>query len=139
MRHTSTVLVVAMLVAIAAGSQQKPDFSGKWRMADARAAKAEGPEVLTVKQTPDTLSIQGESSKGTQTRTYKLDGSETVNTTPQGQITATAKWDGDKLVILMKMGSMQRTQRWSLAEGVLTLENTDGDGTVTKWVYERAS
>jgi hypothetical protein len=139
MRHMSTVLIAAMLFATAAGSQQKPDFSGKWT-ADAQASKGGGPAVLTVKQTADTLSMQGESSSGaSQTRTYKLDGSESVNTLPGGQVTATAKWDGDKLVILMKMGDSQRTQRWSLADGVLTLENTNPDGTIVKWVYKRAS
>jgi hypothetical protein len=55
---------------------------------------------FTIKQTSDSLSIEGQGRGGnTQTRTYKLDGSEQEFTFGQMIAKSKAKWDGDKIVI----------------------------------------
>src|SRR3954470_21321309 len=69
---------------------------------------------MTVKQTATELSVETQGRNGPQTRTYKLDGSETEMA--MGQMTAkvSAKWDGSKLVITTKTDNGEQTQTWSL-------------------------
>jgi len=131
----TTALVVALAVA---GYAQKPDFSGTWTpepAADAAAAPAGGGGggrggggPMTVKQTATELSVETAGRNGPQTRTYKLDGSETDMT--MGQMTAkvSAKWDGSKLVITTKTEQGESTQTWSLADGKLKVDRTGGRG-----------
>jgi hypothetical protein len=127
----TTALVVALAVA---GYAQKPDFSGTWTpepAADAAAGGGGGRGMggpMTVKQTATELSVETQGRNGAQTRTYKLDGSETDMT--MGQMTAkvSAKWDGNKLVITTKTEQGENTQTWSLADGKLTIARTGGRG-----------
>ena len=74
-------MTAALVVALAvAGYAQKPDFSGVWTpepAADAAAGGGRGPGgPMTVKQTATELSVETQGRNGPQTRTYKLDGSE---------------------------------------------------------------
>lgn len=131
-------LTAALVVALAvAGYAQKPDFSGVWTPdVDPAAAAAAagggggrgGGGPMTVKQTATELSVETQGRNGPQTRTYKLDGSETEM--PMGQMTAkvSAKWDGSKLVITTKTDQGEQTQTWSLAAGKLTIARTGGRG-----------
>jgi len=131
-------MTAAFVVALAvAGYAQKTDFSGTWTpepAADAAAAPAGGGGgrggggPMTVKQTATELSVETAGRNGPQTRTYKLDGSETEM--PMGQATAkvSAKWDGAKLVITTKTEAGEQTQTWSLADGKLKIDRTGGRG-----------
>jgi hypothetical protein len=68
------------------------------------------------------------------TTTFKLDGSESVNTAGQGQSKSVAKWDGAKLVVKTTMegpnGATETTSTWSLsADGKeLTIVRTSARG-----------
>ena len=126
----TTALVVALAVA---GYAQKPDFSGTWTPEPAADAAAGGGGrggggPMTVKQTATELSVETQGRNGPQTRTYKLDGSETEMA--MGQMTAkvSAKWDGNKLVITTKTDQGEQTATWSLADGKLTVARTGGRG-----------
>jgi len=126
-------MTAALVVALAvAGYAQKPDFSGVWTpepAADAAAGGGRGPGgPMTVKQTATELSVETQGRNGPQTRTYKLDGSETE--VQMGQMTAkvSAKWDGSKLVITTKTDNGDQTQTWSLADGNLKVDRTGGRG-----------
>jgi hypothetical protein len=129
-------LTAALVVALAvAGYAQKPDFSGVWTPdVDPAAAAAGGGGgrggggPMTVKQTATELSVETQGRNGPQTRTYKLDGSETEM--PMGQMTAkvSAKWDGSKLVITTKTDQGEQTATWSLADGKLKVDRTGGRG-----------
>jgi hypothetical protein len=131
-------LTAALVVALAvAGYAQKPDFSGVWTPdVDPAAAAAAGGGgggrggggPMTVKQTATELSVETAGRNGPQTRTYKLDGSETDM--QMGQMTAkvSAKWDGSKLVISSKTDNGEQTQTWSLADGKLKVDRTGGRG-----------
>jgi hypothetical protein len=142
--------VAALAVATVAWAQ-KPDFSGTWQLDPEQsqmgggggARGGGGMAQMTVKQTADTLTIERQGRGGTQTITYKLDGSETKSTM-QGrggetmEQSHTAKWDGSKLVIVTKTGDMEATQTWALANGTLTIERTGGRGP-SKAVYKKTT
>ncbi len=139
------VAIATLAVATLAFAQAKPDFSGTWTPEPAAGAPAGGGAPgggapggggggrgfggpMTVKQSATELSVETQGRNGAQTRTYKLDGSETKITMGQMEATATAKWDGNKLVITTKTEQGEQTQTWSLANGVLTVDRTGGRG-----------
>ena len=135
-------MTAALVVALAlTGYAQKTDFSGTWTPdvpADAAAAPPAGGGgggggrggggPMTVKQTATELSVETQGRNGPQTRSYKLDGSE--SDMQMGQMTAkvSAKWDGSKLVITTKTDQGEQTQTWSLADGKLKVDRTGGRG-----------
>lgn len=108
-RVVAIVGAVAMvLVAASAFAQGKTDFSGKWTPeAPAAGAPAgggggrgggqQGP--MTITQTAATLTIERETPNGATKQVFKLDGSESVNTTGQGESKSKATWDGAKLKV----------------------------------------
>jgi len=135
-------MTAALVVALAlTGYAQKTDFSGTWTPevpADAAAAPPAGGGgggggrmgggPMTVKQTATELSVETAGRNGPQTRTYKLDGTETEVTMGQGTAKVSAKWDGPKLVITTKTEQGEQTATWSLADGKLTVARTGGRG-----------
>lgn len=131
------IATAVFAVATLAFAQAKPDFSGTWSPeADPAAAAGGGGRgmggPMTVKQTATDLTVERTGrGGGTQSTTYKLDGSETKVTMGQNEGTATAKWDGNKLVISTKAGEFATTQTWSLDGGVLTIDRTGGRGPST--------
>ena len=142
------VAIAALAVATVAFAQAKPDFSGTWTPEPAAGAPAAGAPAgggapggggggggrggfggpMTVKQSATELSVETQGRNGPQTRTYKLDGSETKIAMGQMEATATAKWDGAKLVITTKTEQGEQVQSWSIANGVLTIDRTGGRG-----------
>src|SRR5207237_960190 len=117
----TAVIVVALAVA---GFAQKPDFSGTWTPEPNAAAPAGGGGggggrggggPMTVKQTATELSVETQGRNGPQTRTYKLDGTETEVQMGQATAKVSAKFDGNKLVITTKTEQGEQTQTWSLA------------------------
>jgi len=141
------VMAAAVLAVATMAWAQKTDFSGTWTPDPAatgttgetgRGRGMTGP--MTVKQTADTLTIEREGRQGTQTTTYKLDGSETEVAMGRGGMMAkvSAKWDGNNLVITTKTEQGENVQTWSLADGVLTIERTGGRG-AGKTVYKKGA
>jgi hypothetical protein len=55
--------------------------------------------TLVIRQTPATLAIDRKAGERTETATFKLDGSESVNKAPGGQdVKSTSRWSGSTLV-----------------------------------------
>lgn len=140
------VAIATLAVATLVFAQAKPDFTGTWTPEPAAGAPAGGGAPggggggggrggfggpMTVKQSATELSVETQGRNGPQTRTYKLDGSETKIQMGQMEATASAKWDGSKLVITTKTEQGEQTQTWSLANGVLTVDRTGGRGPST--------
>ena len=112
------VLVFAMVIAVSVSAHAAPDFSGTWVLdvnksdlgMNNPAAKAQMKKVvLIIKQTATKLSI--ERSTG-DVAVYNLDGSESVNSLPNGgQSKTTMKWAGDTLVAktISNTGGMNTT------------------------------
>jgi hypothetical protein len=105
------ILSVSMwlIIPLSATGGQK-DFTGAWKMDPTRSESAHqavpvGPMTLVIKQTATEITIET-TTKGdrdapasTETRTYKLDGSENTTVGAAGtQIKTRARWDGQKLV-----------------------------------------
>ena len=103
----------AMLVFGVAGSatgQDRPDFSGTWKMDPDRSESAHqavpiGPVTLIIKQTGAEVTIETRRAEGQKSGTrremltYKLDGSESTTSGPEGAaIKCRAHWEGTKLV-----------------------------------------
>ena len=127
------VIAAAILAVATVAFAQKPDFSGTWTPDPPPAEGARGGGgPMTVKHTGDTLTVETAGRGGnTQTRAYKLDGSEQKITMGQNEALVTAKWDGSKIVITQKVGENTNTQTWSLEGGVLSVERVGGRGTTT--------
>jgi hypothetical protein len=150
------VIAAAILTVATLAWAQKPDFSGTWTLDPAASTMPGatgggggrgGGGPITVKQTADTLTIERTQGENKVTMTYKLDGSESVNTmTGRGGQTvearSVAKWDANKLTINTKrqMGdqTVETTETWSLAGDVLTIDSTGGRGP-SKRVYKKST
>jgi hypothetical protein len=126
-RAIVVAVALAAFVALPAASwaQTKPDFSGSWTMdatkSDPAPAPGGGgaggagggggrgggrgggggiPMAMTIKQTPATLTIESMAGRGgMQTLTYKLDGTESVNTVGPAEAKSKATWTGATLTI----------------------------------------
>ena len=109
-RTLATGLLVA-LTGLAVIAQGRPDFSGAWALDKESSVIPQmsgGPgggrmggmaaESIAIKQTASELTREAQMPERTITRIYKLDGSQSVNETPRGQLKSTSKWDGMKLV-----------------------------------------
>lgn len=151
------IIAAAMLAVATVAFAQKPDFSGTWTLdpeasgmtggggGGGRMGRGAGP--MTVKQTADTLTIERTRGENKTATTYKLDGTESVNTMMmirggEVEVKATAKLDGSKLVITEKRPGqdgnvMETTQTWSLDGGNLVIERSGGRG-AAKQVYKKA-
>ena len=114
MRRT-LLLTAALAFAIATQTlaQAKPDFSGTWTL-DLDKSETGGPPAggpggdrpgrgqgfppdakFVVKQTASELSIDQQVGGNSTVTTFKLDGSESVNTGMRGgQVKSKARWDG---------------------------------------------
>jgi hypothetical protein len=195
MRRAMTLLsaIAAVLVGAGVFAQEKPDFSGRWTLAqstppqDAGSGRStrggfgsagglfgggrggsgsgkggfgggqggrggSGPaQTLVIKQDAETLTIEGATDQGTQTNTYKLDGSESVNSTQRGQIKSKASWDGNKLVItstgvVSMMGKSMTIETkevfWLDMDGTIVIEttrNASGRRADSRAVYRKVS
>ena len=76
-------------------------------------------ESITVKQTAAEITREATMAERTVTaRVYKLDGSESVNTTPRGELKSKSRWDGAKLVT-------SGTSDVQGPNGAITIESTE--------------
>lgn len=116
------VTVIALAMAGVAFAQAKPDFSGTWTLDTAKSDQMGGGGggrgmggPMTIKQTATELAV----TRGENTTTYKLDGTESTISMGQMQGKATAKFDGSKLVIKTTMetpnGTRETTATYSLS------------------------
>jgi len=155
------IIATAVFAVATLAFAQKPDFSGTWTLDPEASGTAGGAaaggggggggrggggllgQSGTIKQTPDTLTIDRTMGENKVTASYKLDGTESKNTmmgrggTPMESV-STAKWDGSKLIITSKVGENESTQVLSLAGNVLTIETTNARGT-QKRVYKKTT
>ena len=169
MRITLTALVA---FALAAGTgtpvlAQGTDFSGTWHLdrdasefprfgrggggggrGGGRGGGAAATVVIT--QSADALTMEQQTEQGARTLTYRLDGSESTNSGPRGELVTTSRWDGATLVTEGTMSlstprgdfSLDSVEHLSLSgDGqTLTIESTRtarfGD-MVTTLVYRR--
>jgi len=99
------------------------------------------PMQMTIKQTPAALTIESMAGPGgTQTLTYKLDGSESTNTVGPGEAKSKATWDGAKLTITTTQdfngNSIQTKDVYSMDGANLVRQNTrtTPNGDVTRKV-----
>ncbi len=151
----AAVVTSAILLAVVVGlaAQGQPNFSGSWALDQAKSQMPQmgggggrgpgGGGPMTIAQTATELTIE----RGQGKTIYKLDGTESVNTTGRGESKSTCKWDGSKLVVktVMTMGAntMESTTVYSLsADGkVLTVDGArqgrDGQMMKTSMVYNK--
>ncbi len=122
--------------------QQRPDFSGSWKMDMSRSESAHqdapiGSVTLVIRQTPDSLSVETlrTAKKGAagsaEKLLFRLDGSETVSTASSASpVTVKAHWEGPRLVTHtareMNGSTITTDQIYSLGAGAneLTIEKT---------------
>jgi hypothetical protein len=126
-----TVLVGLSLVSVSA--QQKPDFSGTWKL---NVAKSDfgilgGPtsrtDVITHKDPSLAVSGTAEGPQGKQevSLNYTIDGKEAVNKIGDREIKSTLKWAGSNLVINSKFiyndADVVGEENWTLSADGKTL------------------
>lgn len=130
------LLFMAVLLTFStstAFSQQKPDFSGTWKM---NAAKSDfgavpGPDsrtdVITHKEPSLIDEVTAESAQGKQQYTlkYTTDGKEVNNQIGTREVASTFKWESDKLLVTSKFmfndTEVNAQGTWSLSPDGKTL------------------
>ena len=128
----SIVFLVALPLALAF-AQQKPDFSGTWKM---NVEKSEfgalpGPtsrtDVITHKEPSLTDDVTAEGARGKQqyTAKYTTDGKEVTNQIGPREVKSTIKWEGNSLVLSSKTSfngaEMNAQSTWVLSADGKTL------------------
>jgi hypothetical protein len=127
------LLAAAMLCALAATAQTKPDFTGAWKLNAAKSDFGSMPGVDSrtdvIAQTADTLTdkVSAETEGGPLdlNLTYKLDGTPTVNQFQGNDVKSKAKWDASTLVVDSQFSfndsDIQFESRWTLSPDGKTL------------------
>ncbi len=130
---------VAAFGAAGLAAQDKPNFSGTW----VGVGPQQGIQELTIKQDGSTLSFEGKPD--VTKRTFKLDGSPTEMSAPDGKpLLAKAAWEGNTLVITIHFPEIKQDIRrltWAIdADGQLVMETAFIGGKPeppTKQVFKR--
>ena len=133
-RSLSAVIVCVALLG--ATAQEKPNFVGTWKLADAATADMFTPTQITVAQDTTVLTITTTGQMGEFKTTYNVDGTEgrsplDFNGTTIDRTTKMA-WDGNKLVLTSTSEMNGQTAEfksvWSLTpDGTLATETTFPD------------
>ena len=117
------VLLAATVSGVPLAAQDRPNFSGTWI--------AVGPQQhireLTIKHDASTLSLEGQPDVAR--HTFKLDGSETEMTAPDGKpLRARAAWEDKTLVVTVHFPELKQDIRrvtWAIdADGQLVMETS---------------
>jgi hypothetical protein len=121
------VFVVAGFGAVGLVAQGRPNFSGTW----IGVGPQQGIRELTIKHDDSTLSLEGQPD--VTKRTFKLDGSETEMSAPDGKpLLAKAVWEGNTLVVTIHFPEIKQDIRrvtWAIdADGQLVLETAYLEG-----------
>lgn len=143
MKQLCGLLAITLTLAAASTSaQQKPNFSGNWKMNQVKSdfGPAPAPDTFTRKIVHAEPSItidevQG-SPLGEQATSRKMttDGKEGTFEVSGAQVKATAKWDGDALVVVSSVPAigisyndrMSLSPDGKLLTSVVKLESPDG-------------
>ena len=133
------VFIVAAFGAVGLAAQGRPNFSGTWIGMGAQPPIRE----LTIKHDDSTLSLEGQPD--VTKRTFKLDGSETEMSAPDGKpLLAKAVWEGNTLVVTIHFPEIKQDIRrltWAIdADGQLVMETEFLGGkpqAPTKEVFKR--
>jgi len=131
--------VVAAFGAAGLAAQDKPNFSGTW----VGVGPQQGIQELVIKHDGSTLSFEGKPDVAK--HTFKLDGSETEMSAPDGKpLLAKAAWEGNTLVITIHFPEIKQDIRrltWTIdADGQLVMETAYIGGKPeppTKQVFKR--
>jgi len=130
------LLLIAFLVALPAASafaQQKPDFSGTWKLNVAKSdfgalpGPASRTDVITHKEPSLTNDVTAEGAGGKQQYTvkYTTDGKEVTNQMGPREVKSTMKWEGSNLVISSKFmyndSEVNAQSTWTLSGDGKTL------------------
>lgn len=133
------LLFITLLIGLCIGSalaQQKPDFSGTWKL---NVAKSDfgvlgGPDsrtdVITHKEPSISAKVVAEGARGKQefTINYTTDGKEALNKMGEREIKSTVKWAGSSLVINSKFvyndADVVADANWTLSSDGKTLTIT---------------
>jgi hypothetical protein len=154
----ASVVAVALAAPALTVAQDKPDFSGKWKISQAKSsagatsnsANIAFPSELIIVQRSAELQVEARFPRSEPQHTvYKLDGSEITAGTPAGVTeTARATWDGNTLVITARrvvssaFGDFVTDSKeiWTRTGNVLTItKNETSDGLVNneRAVFDR--
>ncbi|MCM3872718.1 MAG: hypothetical protein ND895_18710 [Pyrinomonadaceae bacterium] len=126
-----TFLIALPLVSVF--SQQKPDFSGTWKLNVAKSdyGQLPGPDsrtdVITHKDPSLSNSVTAEGAQGKQAYTvsYTTDGKEVVNNIGPREVKSTLKWVGSDLKVSSKFdyngAPVTSEATWSLSADGKTL------------------
>jgi hypothetical protein len=160
MRRLTTALSVCLALGAHAVllAQARPDFSGTWRLNQAKSSRAvvgNNPDIpfpsqIEVTQSPTDISVRSTSVRQQPvSAVYKLDGSKVNVQAPEG-ITETgeARLDGPKLLITSRRSFsspagdivVEFKETWILDGGALTIEKTrtqSGESSTQKAVYDK--
>ena len=134
-------LVVAAFGAVGLAAQDRPNFSGTWIAVGPQQAIRE----LTITHDGSTLSLEVQGQPGVPKSTFKLDGSETEMSAPDGKpLLAKAAWEGNMLVVTIYFPEIKQDIRrltWVIdADGQLVMETAFLGGkpeAPTKQVFKR--
>jgi hypothetical protein len=155
-RRIGTVAALALVGALVATAQARPDFSGEWVLN--RQGSTLPPPVSNVES--GVVRIEHREPSFTFHRTYVIagtprearftrltDGAESSETGAQGLVTvSTLRWDGTALVLAMRIktpgGDATNDVRYELLDGGKRLRATEqGRGPMGShdavWIYDR--
>ena len=155
--------ILAVLFAVGASAQTKPNFAGTWTLDMEKSVLPQGrgggqgggrqgggaAQPLTITVDGSKMSVAQQRGENTVTTVYLLDGTVSKNTMAgrQGgeptEVTYTSKWDGAKLVTtIVNPRGTSTESRWIEADGTMVVETTrtgpDGTATTTKLVYKKS-
>ena len=132
-RKLVSITILIALPLVSSFAQQKPDFSGTWKLNVAKSEFGQFPrpesrtDVITHKEPSLSNNVTAETAQGKQqyTVSYTTDGKEAVNKIGPREIKSTLKWVGSNLVISSKFvfNEMDVTGEatWSLSPDGKTL------------------
>ena len=149
----TTLLFTGALAALPAipAYAQDADFSGTWRLdrdASDMPERGAGPRggrggpgrggprggpgglgaaaTLVITQSPDLLTIEQQTPRGSRPVSYRLDGRESTSPGPRGDLVTTSTWDGPTL---LTVGTMQlSTPRGDFSMDLIEQRSLSADG-----------
>ena len=159
MRLTRSTFVVLTLAGLSALAADKPSFTGTWEMNKGQSDFGQMspqmvPDKLTQKITQkgdavlraESTTVGARGTASTDMK-YKLDGSESTNKNPMGEVKSVANWDGNHIAITSKREvqgmSIGLSEKWEVsADGKVMTVNRTMTGTptgdiVTKTVFDK--
>jgi len=129
----ANILIPALLLALNAAGQSKPDFSGTWKadIGKSNFGPMPAPQSATLKvehKDPHFKMVSttvGDAGERTFELTFTTDGKECTNFVGNTEVKSVLKWEGETLLMEHKAsgGEVVVKDKWTLSEGgtVLTL------------------